>query len=54
MNCLRSLPPETDLISTATAEAHYMHTSTDVFDDEKAFSLFERKVLPYFKTSDRK
>ena len=26
----------------------------NTFDDEKAFSLFERKVLPYFKTNERK
>jgi 8-amino-7-oxononanoate synthase len=55
MNCLRSLPPETDLISTATAEAHYMHTSTDVFakvrGHERSALLAaarEADVLPYF------
>src|SRR5213082_3020601 len=32
MNCRRSLPRETALTSTATAEPPYMHTSTDVFE----------------------
>jgi 8-amino-7-oxononanoate synthase len=55
MKRFRSLEVETDLISTATAEAHYMHTSTDVFakvrDHERSELLAAARaadVLPYF------
>src|SRR6202161_2044209 len=55
MKRFRSLPPETVLISTPTAEAHYMQTSTDVFakvrDHERSELLAaarEADVLPYF------
>jgi 8-amino-7-oxononanoate synthase len=55
MNRFRSLPPDTDLISTPTAEADYMQTSTDVFakvrDHDRAELLAaarEADVLPYF------
>jgi 8-amino-7-oxononanoate synthase len=59
MKRFRSLLPETDLISTPTAEAHYMQTSTDVFakvrDHERADLLAaarEADVLPYFHLLD--
>ena len=46
MNRFRSRAPETDLTSTPTAEAPYMHTSTDVFakvrDHERAELLARR------------
>src|ERR1700684_3697673 len=55
MKRFRSLPPETVLISTPTAEAHYMQTSTDVFakvrDHERSEVLAAARaadVLPYF------
>jgi 8-amino-7-oxononanoate synthase len=55
MNAFRSLPPETDLTSTLTTPAHYMHTSTDVFakvrDHDRTELLAaarEADVLPYF------
>src|SRR5213083_78736 len=55
MNCRRSLPRETALTSTATAEPPYMHTSTDVFEkarnhDRAALLAAARDadVLPYF------
>src|SRR5438067_13418628 len=55
MNRRRSLPLETDLTSTATAEAPYMHTSTDVFEKvrhhERAEILAAARdadVIPYF------
>src|ERR1700761_2700710 len=55
MKRFRSLPPETVLISTPTAEAPYMHTSTDVFDkvrgharEEMLAAAREADVLPYF------
>jgi 8-amino-7-oxononanoate synthase len=55
MKRFRSLDPETGLISTPTAEAHYMHTSTDVFakvrDHERSELLAAARaadVLPYF------
>src|SRR5665647_3035988 len=55
MNRFRSLAPETGLICTPTAEAHYMHTSTDVFakarDHDRAELLAaarEADILPYF------
>jgi 8-amino-7-oxononanoate synthase len=55
MNRFRSLAPETELISTPTAEAHYMHTSTDVFakarDHDRAELLAAARaadILPYF------
>src|ERR1700727_1207238 len=55
MKRLRSLPPETVLISTPTDEADYMHTSTDVFakvrDHERSELLAAARaadVLPYF------
>src|SRR4029077_14013572 len=55
MNAFRSLPPETDLISTPTAEAHYMQTSTDVFEkvrdhdrSELLAAAREADILPYF------
>jgi 8-amino-7-oxononanoate synthase len=55
MKRFRSLAPETDLISTPTAEPHYMHTSTDVFakvrDHERSELLAAARaadVLPYF------
>src|ERR1700712_2650317 len=55
MKRFRSLDPDTDLISTPTAEAHYMHTSTDVFakvrDHERSELLAAARaadVLPYF------
>src|ERR1700684_1647868 len=59
MKRFRSLPPETVLISTPTAEAHYMQTSTDVFakvrDHERSELLAaarEADVLPYFHLLD--
>src|SRR6202161_4238905 len=59
MKRFRSLPPETVLISTPTAEAHYMQTSTDVFakvrDHERSELLAaarEADVLPYFHLVD--
>jgi len=55
MNRFRSLPPATDLISTPTAEAHYMQTSIDVFakvrDHDRSELLAaarEADILPYF------
>jgi 8-amino-7-oxononanoate synthase len=55
MKRFRSLPPDTDLISTLTAAADYMQTSTDVFakvhGHERAELLAaarEADVLPYF------
>ncbi|HEV2973867.1 MAG TPA: aminotransferase class I/II-fold pyridoxal phosphate-dependent enzyme [Solirubrobacteraceae bacterium] len=55
MKRFRSFPRDTDLISTLTAEAHYMQTSTDVFakvrDHDRAELLAaarEADVLPYF------
>src|SRR2546427_283412 len=55
MNCRRSLPRETALTSTATAEPPYMHASTDVFEkarnhDRAALlaAAREANVLPYF------
>src|SRR6266516_4392855 len=55
MNRRRSLPRETALTSTATAEPPYMHTSTDVFEkvrnhDRAALLAAARDadVLPYF------
>jgi 8-amino-7-oxononanoate synthase len=55
MNRFRSLAPATELISTPTAEAHYMHTSTDVFakarDHDRAELLAAARaadILPYF------
>src|SRR5438552_493412 len=59
MKRLRSLPPETDLTSTATAAPDYMQTSTDVFEKvrghERAEVLAaarEADVLPYFHLLD--
>src|SRR5205085_2841742 len=55
MNCRRSLPRETALTSTATAEPPYMHTSTDVFEKvrhhdraEMLAAARDADVLPYF------
>src|SRR6201996_3197222 len=55
MKRLRSLPPDTVLISTPTAEANYMQTSTDVFAKvrnherpELLAAAREADVLPYF------
>src|ERR1700727_3301018 len=55
MKRLRSLPPETVLISTPTDEADYMHTSTDVFAkvrghdrSELLAAAREADILPYF------
>ncbi len=55
MNRFRSPPLDTDLISTPTAEAHYMQTSIDVFakvrDHDRSELLAaarEADILPYF------
>src|SRR3989440_9113331 len=55
MNCRRSLPRETALTSTATAEPPYMHASTDVFEKARNHDredllrvAREAGVLPYF------
>ena len=55
MKRFRSLPLETALTSTATRQAHYIHTSTDVFakvrEHDRAALLAaarEAQVLPYF------